>query len=145
MTSISRPCARLATSEPTLPRPITPNVLPRISVPRNFDRVHSPRLTDASACGTQRASANNSAMVCSAAAMMLPRGAFTTTMPFRVAVGTSMLSTPTPARPTTRGRPPRLEDRRRHTGLAADHQRIEVGDALDQLGLEELADHCDLA
>src|SRR5206468_6742285 len=106
MTSISSPCARLATSEPTLPRPTTPSVLPRISVPMNFERVHSPRLTDASACGTHRASAKTSAMVCSAAATMLPRGALTTTMPLRVAAETSMLSTPTPARPTTRSRRP---------------------------------------
>src|SRR5207247_7121980 len=102
MTSISRPCARFATSEPTLPRPITPSVLPRISVPTNFERVHPPRLTDASACGTQRASAKSRAIACSAAATMLPRGALTTRMPLRVAACTSMLSTPTPARPTTR-------------------------------------------
>src|SRR5207248_627772 len=68
MTSISRPCARLATSEPTLPRPITPSVLPRISVPTKFARVHSPRFTDASAWGTDRASAKSRAIVCSAAA-----------------------------------------------------------------------------
>src|SRR5947209_15316355 len=41
-------------------------------------------------------------MVCSAAATMLPRGALTTRIPRRVAAATSMLSTPTPARPTTR-------------------------------------------
>src|SRR5437899_9739803 len=101
-TSISRPWARLATSDPTLPRPMTPRVLPRISVPMKFARVHSPRFTDASACGTERASEHRRAIVCSAAATMLPRGALTTRMPRRVAAGTSMLSTPTPARPTTR-------------------------------------------
>src|SRR5438067_9482480 len=102
ITSISRPCARLATSEPTLPRPITPSVLPRISVPMKFARVHSPRFTEASAWGTDRASANSRAMVCSAAATMFPRGALTTRIPRRVAAETSMLSSPTPARPTTR-------------------------------------------
>src|SRR4029077_19725083 len=102
MTSISSPCARLATSDPTLPSPTTPSVLPRTSVPMNLDRVHSPRFTEASACGTHRARAKRSAMVCSAAATMLPRGALTTRIPLRVAAGTSMLSTPTPARPTTR-------------------------------------------
>src|SRR5207253_4712594 len=102
MTSISSPCARLATSEPTLPRPTTPSVLPRTSTPTNLARVHSPRLTDASAWGTQRARANSNAIVCSAAATMLPRGALTTRIPLRVAAVTSMLSTPTPARPTTR-------------------------------------------
>ena len=67
-----------------------------------------PRLTDASACGTQRASAKSSAIVCSAAATMLPRGALTTRMPLRVAAGTSMLSTPTPARPDHAQPPARL-------------------------------------
>src|SRR5712691_6328434 len=85
---------------------MTPSILPRISVPMKSDRVHSPRFTDASACGTERASANRSAIVCSAAATMFPRGALTTRMPLRVAAGTSMLSTPTPARPTTRRRRP---------------------------------------
>src|SRR4029077_1546713 len=85
---------------------MTPSVLPRISVPMNFDRVHSPRFTEASAWGTERARAKSRAMVCSAAATMLPRGALTTRMPLRVAAATSMLSTPTPARPTTRSSRP---------------------------------------
>ena len=106
MTSISSPCARFATSDPTLPRPMTPSVLPRTSTPRNFARVQSPAWIEASACETQRATANSRAMVCSAAATMLPRGALTTRMPWRVAAATSMLSTPTPARPTTRRRLP---------------------------------------
>ena len=36
-------------------------------------------------------------MVCSAAETVLPPGVFITTTPLRVAAGTSMLSTPTPA------------------------------------------------
>ena len=41
------------------------------------------------------------AMVCSAAATVLPVGALTTAMPALVAASKSMLSTPMPARPTT--------------------------------------------
>ncbi len=39
------------------------------------------------------------AIACSAAAIVLPSGELTTTIPARVAAGTSTLSTPTPARP----------------------------------------------
>ena len=39
------------------------------------------------------------AIACSAAAIVLPSGELTTTIPLRVAAGTSTLSTPTPARP----------------------------------------------
>ena len=106
ITSISNPCARLATSVPMLPRPTMPSVFPRISTPVKRARCHSPRRTEASACGIQRATASSSPIVCSAAAVMLPRGAFTTRMPRRVAASISMLSTPTPARPTTRSRRP---------------------------------------
>ena len=38
-------------------------------------------------------------MVCSAAAIVFPSGEFTTIIPFCVAASTSILSTPTPARP----------------------------------------------
>ena len=48
-----------------------------------------------------RARASIRPTVCSAAATVLPPGALTTTTPWRVAASTSMLSTPTPARPTT--------------------------------------------
>ena len=43
-------------------------------------------------------------MVCSAAAIELDSGAFTTTIPRRVAASTSTLSTPVPARPITLSR-----------------------------------------
>src|SRR5438874_8661575 len=89
-----------------LPSPTRPSTLPRTSTPVNLERVHSPRLTEASAWGMLRAKAKRRPIVCSAAAMMLPRGALTTRMPLAVAAGTSMLSTPTPARPTTRRRLP---------------------------------------
>jgi hypothetical protein len=51
--------------------------------------------------GIWRASANIIAMACSAVVMEFPNGVFMTTMPVSVAFGTSMLSTPMPARPTT--------------------------------------------
>ena len=52
-----------------------------------------------------------SAIVCSAAARTLPLGALTTAMPRAVAASMSMLSTPIPARPTTRSRrcPPQAD------------------------------------
>ena len=46
--------------------------------------------------GTWRASAIMRATVCSAAETVLPPGVFMTTIPLRVAAGTSMVSTPTP-------------------------------------------------
>src|SRR5439155_23818467 len=54
------------------------------------------------ACGIFRASAINIENVSSAVEIVLPPGVFITTMPRCVAVSTSTLSTPTPARPTTR-------------------------------------------
>ena len=51
------------------------------------------------ACGILRASANIRPMASSAAAAALPCGVLMTRMPFSVAALTSMLSTPTPARP----------------------------------------------
>ncbi len=44
--------------------------------------------------------------MCSAAAIVLPVGAFTTVIPARVAASRSTLSTPTPARPITASREP---------------------------------------
>ena len=78
--------------------------MPVSSVPTCALRDHCPRLSEASAAATRRASANISASVCSAAATALPPGAFTTTMPRAVAASTSMVSTPAPARPITRSR-----------------------------------------
>ena len=53
------------------------------------------------ACGTLRACASSSAIVCSAAERMFDCGALTTMTPRRVASATSTLSRPIPARPTT--------------------------------------------
>ena len=82
-----------------------PSVLFRSSTPMNRERAHSPRRIDASACGMFRASAIISANACSAAAIVFPVGALTTAMPRWVAASTSMLSTPTPARPMQSIRP----------------------------------------
>ena len=53
------------------------------------------------ACGTLRACASRSAIVCSAAEVMFDSGALTTMTPLAVAAAVSTLSRPTPARPTT--------------------------------------------
>ena len=86
-----------------------PSVLPRSSAPMSSPRLHSPRRMDASAAGTRRTSASISDMVCSAAAIVLPVGAFTTITPARVAASRSILSTPMLATPITarRGEPAR--------------------------------------
>src|SRR6266542_4363641 len=97
---ISNAAARRATRLPTRPMPTRPRVLPCSSRPMSFPRVHSPRRTLASAVTTLRNRDRASASACSAAAVTLPVGALTTYTPRDVAAGTSMLSTPTPARPT---------------------------------------------
>ena len=98
---ISKLWARLATSEPTRPSPQMPRVLLRISTPMKALRFHSPDFSDWWADGTFRDKASINAMVCSAAATVLPVGALTTAIPALVAASRSMLSTPIPARPTT--------------------------------------------
>ena len=62
---------------------------------------HLPALVEAEASGNCRAKANIIAMACSAVVMALPKGVFITTTPRAVALVTSTLSTPMPARPTT--------------------------------------------
>ena len=83
-----------------------PSVRPRSSSPVNWARFHSPRRSEASAAAIRRATPYSSASVCSAAAIVFPVGALTTTMPARVAASRSTLSTPTPARPMTASRVP---------------------------------------
>ncbi|MNX99751.1 hypothetical protein D3C86_1322180 [compost metagenome] len=87
--------------EPILPAPMTPSVLPVISTPMNFDFSHLPACVELSAAGSWRATANISAMACSAVVMELPNGVFMTMIPRREAAGISTLSTPMPARPMT--------------------------------------------
>ncbi len=90
--------ARCATSWPMRPRPATPSVFPRSSLPRK--RLLSQRLSfmARSAAGTERARDSISAQVCSATLMLLAPGALTTRMPRALAASTSTLSTPVPAR-----------------------------------------------
>src|SRR5437868_1086700 len=68
----------------------------------NFLRSQRPDFRLLLACGIERASEMSNAIVCSAVVIVLPSGAFITTMPRIVAAETSILSTPTPARPITR-------------------------------------------
>ena len=75
----------------------------------------------ACACGMLRASASISATVCSAAATVLASGALATMIPRLDAAATSTLSTPTPARPTTR-----------QVVGAVDHLGVELGRGADQ-------------
>ena len=87
---------------PILPQPIRPSVLPVSSTPMKRFFSHLPAGCEAVASGICRASANIMAMACSAVVIALPFGVFITTTPRAVADFTSTLSTPMPARPTTR-------------------------------------------
>jgi hypothetical protein len=100
-TFIFSPRARSATIEPILPAPISPSVLAVSSTPMKRFFSHLPAWVDASASGSWRASANISAIACSAVVIELPNGVFITTTPRAEAAGMSTLSTPMPARPTT--------------------------------------------
>ena len=100
-TSIPIPCALRATVAPMRPRPITPSFFPSNSKPVRPALGQPPAFIPASAFGICRAKANNNEMACSAAASVLPSGAFITAIPRAVAASTSMVSTPAPARPIT--------------------------------------------
>ena len=91
--------ARLAISCPIRPNPTIPSVFSLSSTPMNWARFHSPRLTDAFACGILRTMEHIIESVCSQAASVLPDGAFATMMPRLVAASRSILSTPAPALP----------------------------------------------
>src|SRR3954463_5865748 len=78
-----------------------PSVLPASSTPMKRFFSHLPAWVDWSACGISRASANSIAMACSAVVIELPNGVFMTTIPRALAAGTSIVSTPIPARPMT--------------------------------------------
>ena len=81
-----------------------PTVFSYSSMPVYFDRFHSPCRSAACAGLTLRAAASISATASSAAETMLDVGALTTITPDWVAVRTSTLSSPTPARATTLSR-----------------------------------------
>ncbi len=93
--------SRCATSRPMRPSPTTPAVLSASSTPTYFERFHSPPRSAALAAGMRRATAASSATACSAALTMFDSGALTTITPRVVAVTTSTLSSPIPARATT--------------------------------------------
>src|SRR5205823_3427650 len=94
--------ARRANSLPMRPIPITPSVLLYSSTPSKFFLSQFFFRMLASACGIFRATQSKSEKACSAVETVFPPGALSTTIPRRVAASTSTLSTPTPARPTTR-------------------------------------------
>ena len=100
MTCVPNAASRCATSWPMRPRPTTPTVLPKISVPENDDRFQVCSRSVASAAGIWRAADSSSASACSAALWMFDVGALTTSTPRAVAASTSTLSRPTPARAT---------------------------------------------
>src|SRR5205085_1809710 len=101
-TRIPKAIARRLSSLPIRPIPIMPRVLLYSSTPSRFFRSQVPPFNVASARAMFRARLSSSEKVCSAVEMVFAPGAFSTTTPRRVAISTSTLSTPTPARPTTR-------------------------------------------
>ena len=103
-TAMSKASARRTTSRPMRPRPTTPRVLPRNSAPRRLFLHQRPAFICASAIATDRAEASIRAKTCSATLTLFAPGAFRTTMPRSLAASTSTLSTPAPARATTRRR-----------------------------------------
>ena len=130
MIFISKPRARLTTSRPMLPSPITPSVLPRNSVPRNFFFSHLPLLVEAMACGMERAMASIRPSVCSATETALPPGVFITRTPAAVAALRSTLSTPTPARPITFSLGALRSTSSIHLYGAPHQQRVGIGQVL---------------
>ena len=84
------------------------------------------------AWATFRDRASISAMVCSAVETVLPPGVFITTMPWRVAAGTSMLSTPTPGADDRLEPRLVLEDLGRQLRARADHDPVGLGQRRSQ-------------
>ena len=104
----------------------------------NFERFHSFFLRLAFACGMLRASDSIIAIVCSVAARVLPSGALATMIPFRVAASTSILSTPTPARPMNFSFFAGLDHLCVDIGAAAHQQGIVVPDDFAELVFLEI-------
>ena len=98
----------MATREPMAPRPMTPRVLPAISLPTNcflpfstfFFRLGSPARpwAQAAAAGTLRLPAISIPTTSSATALALAPGVLKTTMPCSLHRSRGMLLTPAPAR-----------------------------------------------
>ena len=85
-------------------------------------RSHSSRLSDSWAAGILRTRASSMPTVCSAAETTLPYGALTTTTPWREQASTSILSTPTPARPRIRSR----RARPRNSAVTVVEERVTI-------------------
>ena len=143
---------RCANSTPMRPRPTTPTVLPAISTPVYLERFHSPALSAEEADAVLRATASSRATACSAAETMLEVGALTTMTPRAVAADTSTLSSPTPARATTRSAGAAAERLRVDLGGAAHDDRVRVGErgeqrrpvgAVDMPDIEVVGQHVD--
>ena len=98
---------------------------------------HLPAWVERSAAGSSRASASISAMACSAVVIELPKGVFITTTPRAVAAGTSILSTPMPARPITLRLGAASSSVGRDLGGRADGEPVIVADDRRQLVLLE--------
>ena len=100
--------AQLATREPMAPRPITPSVLPLISLPTNcflpFSTVFAMAGSPVrfwhhwAAAATLRLPAISMPMTSSATALALAPGVLNTTMPCSLQRSSGMLFTPAPAR-----------------------------------------------
>src|SRR5271168_272782 len=104
---------------------------------------HLPACVEASAAGSWRASANISAMACSAVVIELPNGVFMTMTPRAVAAGMSTLSTPMPARPITLSVLARSSSLA-VTGRRADRQAVVVADDRGKFVLVETGFDVDL-
>ena len=116
----------------------------RSSAPIKARLFHSPPRRERSARGMWRARDMSSAKACSAAAMVLPRGAFTTTMPRSVAASRSTLSTPVPARAMIWRRPALERAAAVDLRLAAYDQALVVREGLAQVAGGEAGAHVDM-
>ena len=101
---MSNAAARRASSRPIRPKPTTPRVLPLSSAPRRPALSQTPAFICASARATERARVSIRAQACSATLTLVAPGAFSTSTPRALAASRSTLSTPVPARATTRRR-----------------------------------------
>ena len=120
-----------------MPQPMTPSVLDVTSTPMKRDFSHLPACVERSASEICRASAIIIEMVCSAVVMELPKGVFITMMPRLVATGTSILSTPMPARPMTLRRRRLGEHLLGDLGGGADGEAVILADDFGELLLVE--------
>ena len=98
---------------------------------------HLPAWVERSAAGIWRASANISAMACSAVVIELPNGVFITTMPRAVAAGTSIVVDADAGAADHLEALRRGEDLGRHLGRRAHREPVIVADdRLELVGLE---------